>query len=61
MLTMLCVVVPSACVVAACGAPSVDACDAIVTDYFRPVVLVAGMCAVVLCCCSPGLLNQDCL
>ena len=36
MLTMLCVVVPSASVVA-CGAPSVDAYD----DYFRPVVLVS--------------------
>ncbi len=40
MLAMLCVAVLSACVVTACAAPSVDACDAIVAvDYSRPVVL----------------------
>ena len=61
MLTMLCVVASSACVVVACGVPSVDVCDAIVTYYFCPVVLVVRMCAVVLCCCSRGQLNQDCL
>ena len=38
MLTMLCVVVSSACVVVACCVPSVDAV-AIVADYFRRVVL----------------------
>ena len=40
MLAMLCVGLLSACVVAACAAPSVAACDAIVAvDYTRPAVL----------------------
>ena len=52
MLAMLCVGVLSACVVTACAAPSVDACDAIVAvDYSRPVVL----CCLVWCLCLLGL------